>query len=136
VFELDTSNIQKWNVDSVNLEETLLAMENNFIEGRSHADIVYEVLLKLGLDLNTPFEENIVDGSTVYDIALGNVYVVLGENITQEVANYIADKQKEYENENPSVVFNDNGFVNDNEKLNSIEILKNNGFNEEQLMSI
>src|SRR5699024_1539475 len=99
VFELDTSNIQKWNVDSVNLEETLFSMANNFIEGRSHADIVYEVLLKLGLDLNTPFEENIVDGSTVYDIALGNVYVVLGENITQEVANYIADKQKEYENE-------------------------------------
>jgi adenine-specific DNA-methyltransferase len=60
----------------------------------------------------------------------------LGENITQEVAKYIANKQKEYENENPSVVFNDNGFVNDNEKLNSIEILKNNGFNEEQLMSI
>src|SRR5699024_10494628 len=116
--------------------ESLFAIENNFVEGRSHADIVYEVLLKLGLDLNTPFEETIVDESTVYDVALGNVYVVLGENITQEAANYIADKQKDYENENPSVVFNDNGFVNDNEKLNTIEILKNNGFNEEQLMSI
>lgn len=136
VFELEKSNIQKWNVNSENLEESLFAMENNFVDGRSHADIVYEVLLKLGLDLNTPFEENIVDESTIYDVALGNVYVVLGENITQEVANYIAEKQKEYENENPSVVFNDNGFVNDNEKLNSIEILKNNGFNEEQLMSI
>lgn len=136
VFELDNSNIQKWNVDSENLEESLFAMQNNFIEGRSHADVVYEVLLKLGLDLNTPFEENTVDGSTVYDVAFGNVYIVLGENITQEVANYIADKQKDYDNENPSVVFNDNGFANDNEKLNSIEILKNNGFNEEQLMSI
>lgn len=136
VFELDKSNIQKWNMDSENLEESLFAMENNFVDGRSHADIVYEVLLKLGLDLNTPFEENAVDGSTVYDVAFGNLYVVLGENITQEVANYIADKQQDYENENPSVVFNDNGFIDDNEKLNTIEILKNNGFNEEQLMSI
>lgn len=111
-------------------------MENNFVEGRSHLDIVYEVLLKLGLDLNTPFEENIIDNSAVYDIAFGNVFVVLGDNITQEVAHYIVTKQKEYGNENPSVVFNDNGFKDDNEKLNTIEILKNNGFNEEQLMSI
>lgn len=136
VFGLDNSNIKKWNMESDNIEESLFTMENNFVEGRSHADIVYEVLLKLGLDLNTPFEESKVEGSTLYDIAFGNVYVVLGDNITQEVASYIAKKQKEYENENPSVVFNDNGFKNDNEKLNSIEILKNNGFNEEQLMSI
>src|SRR5699024_6499855 len=136
VFKLDNSNIQKWNAETENIEESLFTMENNFIEGRSNVDIVYEVLLKLGLDLNTPFEESIIEGSAVYDIALGNAYVVLGDNITQEVANYIAGKQKEYENENPSVVFNDNGFKNDNEKLNSIEILKNNGFNEEQLMSI
>lgn len=136
VFELDNSNIQKWSVDAESLEESLFAMENNFVEGRSHTDIVYEVLLKLGLDLNTPFEESTIEDSTIYDVALGNVYVVLGNNITQKVANYIAKKQKEYENENPSVVFNDNGFKNDNEKLNAIEILKNNGFNEEQLMSI
>ena len=136
VYKLDSSNIKKWNIDSNDIENSLFAMENNFVEGRSHTDIVYEVLLKLGLDLNTPFEESIIEGAAVYDIALGNVYVVLGDNITQEVANYIAGKQKEYENENPSVVFNDNGFKNDNEKLNSIEILKNNGFNEEQLMSI
>lgn len=136
VLELDNSNIRKWNIDSDNLEDSLFALENNFMEDRTHEDIMYEVLLKLGLDLNTSFEEIMVAGSTVYNVALGNVYVVLGENITQEVANYIADKQKDYENENPSVVFNDNGFVNDNEKLNTIEILKNNGFNQEQLMSI
>nr|WP_181711042.1 site-specific DNA-methyltransferase [Enterococcus hirae]QEO73312.1 site-specific DNA-methyltransferase [Enterococcus hirae] len=136
VFELDNSNIQKWSMDSEDIEESLFSMQNNFVGGRTYADIVFEVLLKLGLNLNTPFEENMVDGSTVYDVAFGNVYVVLGDNITQEVANYIADKQKDHENENPSVVFNDNGFVNDNEKLNSVEILKNNGFNEEQLMSI
>ncbi|HBY89694.1 MAG: site-specific DNA-methyltransferase [Tissierella sp.] len=135
-LKLDNSNIQKWNIDSENIEESLFSMENNFVEGRSHTDIVYEILLKLGLNLNIHFAESTVGGSTVYDVAFGNVYIVLGENITQEVAKYIANKQKEYENENPSVVFNDNGFKNDNEKLNSIEILKNNGFNEEQLMSI
>lgn len=136
IFNLDNSNIKKWNVDSENIEDSLFALQNNFVDGRSHFDIVYEVLLKLGLDLNTPFEDIMVAGSTVYNVALGNVYVVLGENITQEIANYIVDKQKDYKNENPSVVFNDNGFVDDNEKLNTIEILKNNGFNQEQLMSI
>ena len=136
VYKLDSSNIKKWNVDSNDIESSLFAMENNFVEGRSRTDIVYEVLLKLGLNLNTSFEEITIEGSTIYDVALGNVYIVLGDSITKEAANYLAEKQKEYENENPSAVFNDNGFKNDNEKLNVIEILKNNGFNEEQLMSI
>lgn len=136
VFELDNSNVKKWSVDNENLEDTLFSMQNNFIESRSHADIIYEVLLKIGLDLNTPFVESTVNDATVYDVAFGNVYVVLGNEITREVANFVVKKQKEYDNENPSVIFNDNGFINDNEKLNSVEILKNNGFNEEQLMSI
>lgn len=136
VFELDNSNIQKWSVDAESLEESLFAMENNFVNGRSHADIVYEVLLKLGLELTTPFVDTVVNGATIYEVAFGNLYIVLGNTIDLEVANHIVNMQNEYGNENPSVVFNDNGFISDNEKLNSIEILLNNGFNKEQLMSI
>lgn len=135
-FKLDKSNIKKWNVDSENLEESLFAMEDNFVEGRTNLDIVYEVLLKQGLDLNTPYEEFIVDDTSVYDVAFGNLYIILGNSISQEVADFIATKQNEYENENPTAVFNDNGFVNDEDKLNTIEILRNNGFNHDQLLSI
>lgn len=136
VLELDKSNIKKWNIESDDLSESLFEMENNFIENRSHLDIVYEMFLKQGLDLNTPFEKQVVGETTIFDVACGNVYIILGENITHDVATYISEKQKHYENENPSVIFNDIGFVNDDEKLNIIEVLKNNGFNEEQLMSI
>lgn len=136
VFKLDKSNIKKWNVNAEDLEQSLFAMEKNFVEGRSNTDIVYEVILKLGLDLNIPIRQENFNNTSIYDIAYGNLYVVLGDNITQEVGEFITSKQKDYENENPSVVFNDNGFIDDNEKLNAIEILKNNGFNEEQLMSI
>lgn len=136
VYKLDTSNIKKWNSDVDNLENTLVSMKETFVEERTHEDIVYEILLKLGLDLNTPFENNTVATNEIYDVAHGNIYIVLGDNITKDVATFISNKQKDYQNENPSVVFDDYGFINDNEKLNTIEILKNNGFNEEQLMSI
>ncbi len=136
VFHLDKSNIKKWDFNTDELESTLINMDNNYVEERTSEDILYEILLKLGLDLNTSYEDNIVEESQIYDVAHGNVYIVLGENITKDVATFISTKQKEYQNENPSVVFSDNGFSNDNEKLNTIEILKNNGFNEEQLMSI
>ncbi|MDP1557448.1 MAG: DNA methyltransferase [Nitrosomonas sp.] len=56
VFKLDTSNIRAWNPDRDNLEKTLLDHEEHILPGRTEADIVYELLLKLGLDLCVPIE--------------------------------------------------------------------------------
>jgi hypothetical protein len=61
VFKLDISNIQAWNPDRNNLEKTLLDHEEHILPGRTEADIVYELLLKLGLDLCVPIETKIID---------------------------------------------------------------------------
>jgi len=61
VFKLDTSNIQAWNPDRDNLEKTLLDHEEHILSGRTEADIMYELLLKLGLDLCVPIETKIID---------------------------------------------------------------------------
>ncbi|MGB7651613.1 MAG: site-specific DNA-methyltransferase, partial [Gallionella sp.] len=60
VFKLDTSNIQAWNPDRNNLEKTLLDHEEHILPGRTEADIVYELLLKLGLDLCVPIESRYI----------------------------------------------------------------------------
>src|SRR5690606_22982191 len=54
VFKLAQSNIQPWNPDPTDLEATLLESENHLIEGRTEQDILYELLLKRGIDLATP----------------------------------------------------------------------------------
>ena len=57
MFKLDTSNIKKWNPDFDNLEDSFVDSINNLVDGRSELDLVYEIMLKYGLDLTYPVEE-------------------------------------------------------------------------------
>ena len=54
VFKLDTSNIRAWEPDRDDLEGTLLESIDHIKPDRSEEDILYELLLKLGLDLCVP----------------------------------------------------------------------------------
>ena len=56
VFKLDSSNIKKWNVDGENLEISIDDMIDNFVPNRTEEDIVYEIMLKYGIDLTYPLE--------------------------------------------------------------------------------
>ncbi|NLW52832.1 MAG: site-specific DNA-methyltransferase, partial [Tissierellia bacterium] len=49
VLKLDTSNIRKWQPDYDNLEQSLLDYIDNYVEGRTEMDVVYEIMLKYGL---------------------------------------------------------------------------------------
>ena len=44
VFKLDTSNIRKWQPDYDNLEQSLMDYVDNFLEGRTELDVVYEIM--------------------------------------------------------------------------------------------
>ena len=56
VFKLDSSNIRAWEPDRDNLDGTLLESIDHIKPGRTDEDILYELLLKLGLDLCVPIE--------------------------------------------------------------------------------
>ncbi|PHS00149.1 MAG: site-specific DNA-methyltransferase, partial [Blastopirellula sp.] len=55
-FKLTSSNIAVWNPDKADIEKSLLAHEEHLIEGRSEEDVLYELLLKRGVDLAVPIE--------------------------------------------------------------------------------
>ncbi|MED4306642.1 MULTISPECIES: site-specific DNA-methyltransferase [Bacillus] len=137
VLKLDTSNIREWNTNLENLEGELDFFESPFIEGRSELDIVYEIMLKHGLELTYPINTFKVDGKNVYDIAFGNLFICLADNIDINIAKAIIAKRDEYGIETSSVVFSDAGFNgNDSEKLNCIELLKDAGYPEDNLLTI
>jgi adenine-specific DNA-methyltransferase len=137
VLKLDTSNIREWNVDFDNLKDELDLYETPFIEDRTELDVVYEIMLKYGLELVYPIETFEVDGKNVYDIAFGNLFICLADNINTKIAKAIIAKRDEYGIETSSVVFSDVGFKgNDSEKLNCIELLKDSGYPEDNLLSI
>lgn len=134
VFKLDSSNIKKWNPDYNNLEVTFDDMVNNFVEGRSEEDILYEVMLKFGINLTYPVEEYDIGENKVYSIGFGALFACFDDDITLEVAEGIIKLKKELSPEITRVVFKDNGFKNDSIKKNVELTLKRN--NIEDVMSI
>lgn len=136
VFELSKSNIKKWNAEPKDLNEQFELLANNFEEGSKPIDVVYEIMLKQGLDLTYPISETKVGEAVVYDIAFGAMFVVLGDKITSEVASYIIKQIADEEAENSVVVLQDEKFINDSEKLNTIEQLNASGIQYNDILSI
>jgi adenine-specific DNA-methyltransferase len=132
VFRLDRSNIKVWNPIPENLAQTLLDHHEHILEGRTEADIVYELLLKLGLDLCVPTESRTLAGKTVGAVGGGVLMLCLAEKISakevETVAAGIVSWHKELAPAGDStVVFRDSAFADDVAKTNMASILAQNG---------
>lgn len=130
VFKLSSSNIKPWDADFDTLENALLSSVDNIKDGRSEDDVLYEVLLKYGLDLTVPIEEREIGGKTVYVIKFGALVICLDEAITLDVVEGIGNLKAELEPEVMRVVFKDSGFKDDVVKTNAIQILKKHGIDD------
>ena len=130
VLKLDTSNIREWQPDYDNLEQSLLDYVDNYVKGRTELDVVYEIMLKYGLDLTYPVNEFTIANKKVYSINFGMLMICLDNEITVEVAKGIIAKAKELGPQATRVVFKDNGFKTDSNKTNIKEILKSGGIEE------
>ncbi len=132
VFKLDTSNICAWNPDSDNLEQTLFDHEEHILPGRTEADIVYELLLKLGLDLCVPIESRTIAGKTVGAIGGGVLLTCLAEHITTKEVEALAQGIVAWHEElapasDTTCVFRDSAFADDVAKTNLAAILEQHG---------
>jgi adenine-specific DNA-methyltransferase len=130
VFKLDSSNIKEWDSDFDNLEQNLMDATENIKTDRSSEDVLYEILLKYGLDLTLPIEEKTIDGKKVFIIGFGALVVCLDDDITTDIVESIAKLKEEYEAETIRVVFKDSSFKNAVIKTNAIQILKQYGIDE------
>ena len=84
VFKLDSSNIRAWEPDRDDLDQTLLESVEHLKTDRTEADILYELLLKLGLDLCVPIEKRTIAGKTVHAIGGGVLLACLAEKIARD----------------------------------------------------
>lgn len=130
VFKLDSSNIKKWNPDYDELEQSFDDMLENFVPNRSEDDVVYEIMLKYGIDLTYPVEERVINGKKVFSIGFGALIICLDDNISLDVVNGIVELKEKLEPEICRVVFKDNGFETDSVKTNAVQILKRNNIKE------
>lgn len=136
VFKLDSSNLQKWQPQPEDLMASLEASMDNFLPDRTTLDVVYEIALKLGLELSYEVEAREVDGHTVYVIGAGALMICLDSQISMDTAEALLRLHEEYEPETWQVVFRDTGFLSDQEKTNIKETLKSAGLDEDAFISI
>ncbi|MCF7843638.1 site-specific DNA-methyltransferase [Candidatus Gracilibacteria bacterium] len=120
-FTLDSTNLTLWDEKTQDLQTSLLEQINSTKNGRTQEDVLYEVLLKYGVDLATPITEESINGKKVYSIAGGYLLVCLDKDIDLETVSEIAKKKPE------RVVFYDHGFADDMVKINAEQTLKKAG---------
>lgn len=122
VFKLDSTNIKPWGLDFDLTAQDPEDQISNIKTDRKEEDVLYEVLLKYGLDLTLP-----ITGHKVFNIGMGALIVCLSDKISLEVAEGIAKLKDELNPEIMRVVFKDAGFADDVVKTNALQILKQAG---------
>lgn len=127
VFKLDSTNIKPWELDFDLTEQDLEDQISNIKHDRKDEDVLYEVLLKYGLDLTLPITEHNVAGHKVFDIGMGALMICLSDDITLDVVEGIAKLKDKLNPEIMRVVFKDAGFADDVVKTNAVQILKQAG---------
>ena len=132
VYKLASSNIRAWEPVAADLENTLLAHAEHLVPGRTEADILTELLLKLGLDLCVPIEQKQIAGKAVHSIGAGVLIACLSDGITRDVAEELGTGIAAWRKAlNPAVdtrvVFKDSGFADNDAKLNMAAILTQAG---------
>jgi adenine-specific DNA-methyltransferase len=132
VFKLDASNIRAWTPSPADLERTLFDSVDHILPGRSEQDILYELLLKLGLDLCVPIETRMIAGKTVQAIGAGTLMACLAETISREQVEQLALGIVVWCQElapagESTVVFRDSAFADDVAKTNLTAILQQHG---------
>jgi len=131
VFKLDSSNIKRWDADFDSLEQDLVDAADYLVEGRRDEDVLYELCLKLGLDLSVKIDEKSVAGEKLFVLGRGYLVVCLSDNVTMDLVNGIGDLKNELEPEDGMrVVFKDDGFKDDVVKTNALQTLKRFGIDD------
>ena len=91
VFKLDTSNLRIWDSTPITgdnqiemFTERMNSMIDSIKDDRTDMDVVYEVMLKMGVPLDVPVQYIEVNGKVVYIVGDFLLMIALFDNITAE----------------------------------------------------
>lgn len=119
VLKLDSSNMQDVYYNPAAVSQTLLdATIDNIKPDRTPLDLLFQVMLELGVPLSAKIEENVVNGKTYYAVNGNDIIACFDEDIDEEVITAIAKQQPLY------VVFKDQSFASDSVAINNEQLFK------------
>lgn len=127
VFKLDTSNLAVWDTTPISgdklqeLWERFHALTKTIKGDRSDLDIVYEVMLKMGVPLNYPVVETTAGTKKVYSIGGDILLVCLEKGITPEDIEAMCDLAP------AKIIAAEEAFADDTALSNAHYILRDRG---------
>lgn len=137
VFKLDSSNIKEWNPGKYeNVQQAIEDALTPYVPGRTEEDVVYEMMLKMGLDLTYPVEEIDVNGKTIYSIGYGFLMICLADKVDIVVAEKMIEIKDDNNQQEFRAIFRDEGFSSDTDKTNVKETLRSAGLAEESFITL
>ena len=117
VLKCDTSNMKDVYYNPAEYEPSLFSrLEDNIKEDRTPEDLLFQVMLDLGVLLSSKIEETTIAGKKVFNVEDNYLIACFDDNVTEEVITEIA-KQKPY-----YFVMRDSSMANDSVATNFEQI--------------
>lgn len=119
VLKLDSSNMKDVYYSPSDTEQTnLLDLVSNIKEDRSPEDLLFQVMLDMGVILSSEIKTLDIKGKKVFNVNDGNLVCCFDENLTDEVVTEIAKMQPLY------AVFRDSSMSSDSVAVNFDQIFE------------
>ena len=130
VFKCDESNYKDVAFTPKDYsQESLDLFVDNIKEDRSDLDLLFECMLRWGVELSMPMNKTKVDGCTIYNVDEGSLVACLDGKVTEKVIDAIASMCP------VRIVFRDSSFTEAASKMNLYELFKQKcGWSEAQVM--
>ena len=117
VLKLDSTNMKDVYYNPAEYELNLFdTLADNIKEDRTPEDLLFQVMLDLGVLLSSKIEESIIGGKKVFNVADGFLYACFDDNVTEDVITEIAKKNPYY------FVMRDSSMANDSVATNFDQI--------------
>lgn len=117
VLKCDTSNMKDVYYNPADYEIDLFdMMTDNIKEDRTPEDLLFQVMLDLGVELSSKIEETVIAGKKVFDVADGFLIACFDADVTDETIKAIAQKQPYY------FIMRDSSLANDSVATNFEQI--------------
>jgi adenine-specific DNA-methyltransferase len=119
VFELDSSNMEDVYYSPKSYNQNLLEeLVGNVKEDRTPLDLLFQVMLELGIELSAKIEEKVISGKQCFVVNNNDIVACFDNGITDEVIKELAKAHSIY------AVFKDSAFANDSSNINCEQIFK------------
>lgn len=117
VLKCDSSNMKDVYYNPSHMEQqTLFASTDNIKEDRTPEDLLFQVMLDLGVLLSSKIEEKVIAGKKVFNVAEGFLIACFDSDITEETVKAVAQEKPYY------AVFRDSSMANDSVATNFEQI--------------